>query len=483
MMSNLAEKSAMSRINALVDESSFVEIGGLVNARSTDFNMQSIDTPADGVVTGYGVIDGNLVYVYSQDASVLGGTIGEMHAKKISKIYDLAMKVGAPVVGLIDCAGLRLQESTDALEAFGDIYKKQALASGVIPQITAIFGTCGGGLSIVPTLTDFTLMAEDGKLFVNSPNALDGNDENKCDTASAKYQSEESGLCDFTGSESDVLAQVRQLISILPSSNEEEVLNDCVDDLNRTCADLENCTEDTKIALSNISDNNFFMEVKGSYAKEMVTGFMLLNGATVGAVANRTKVYDDETNVIAEFEAKLTTAGATKAAEFVEFCDAFNIPVVSLTNTTGFAATIEEEKTIAKAVAKLTYAFANATVPKVNVVVGHAFGSAYVAMNSKSVGADIVYAWPNTKIGTMYPKEAVRIIYADELKAATDKEAFLKEKADEYRTLQSSAVSAAKRGYVDSIIEARDTRKYLIGALEMLYSKREDRPDKKHGTV
>lgn len=482
-MSNLAEKSAKSRINALVDESSFVEIGGLVNARSTDFNMQSIDTPADGVVTGYGVIDGNLVYVYSQDASVLGGTIGEMHAKKISKIYDLAMKVGAPVVGLIDCAGLRLQESTDALEAFGDIYNKQALASGVIPQITAIFGTCGGGLSIVPTLTDFTLMAEDGKLFVNSPNALDGNDENKCDTASAKYQSEESGLCDFTGSESDVLAQVRQLISILPSSNEEEVLNDCVDDLNRTCADLENCTEDTKIALSNISDNNFFMEVKGSYAKEMVTGFMLLNGATVGAVANRTKVYDDETNVIAEFEAKLTTAGATKAAEFVEFCDAFNIPVVSLTNTTGFAATIEEEKTIAKAVAKLTYAFANATVPKVNVVVGHAFGSAYVAMNSKSVGADIVYAWPNTKIGTMYPKEAVRIIYADELKAATDKEAFLKEKADEYRTLQSSAVSAAKRGYVDSIIEARDTRKYLIGALEMLYSKREDRPDKKHGTV
>lgn len=483
MMSNLAEKSAKSRINALVDESSFVEIGGLVNARSTDFNMQSIDTPADGVVTGYGVIDGNLVYVYSQDASVLGGTIGEMHAKKISKIYDLAMKVGAPVVGLIDCAGLRLQESTDALEAFGDIYNKQALASGVIPQITAIFGTCGGGLSIVPTLTDFTLMAEDGKLFVNSPNALDGNDENKCDTASAKYQSEESGLCDFTGSESDVLAQVRQLISILPSSNEEEVLNDCVDDLNRTCADLENCTEDTKIALSNISDNNFFMEVKGSYAKEMVTGFMLLNGATVGAVANRTKVYDDETNVIAEFEAKLTTAGATKAAEFVEFCDAFNIPVVSLTNTTGFAATIEEEKTIAKAVAKLTYAFANATVPKVNVVVGHAFGSAYVAMNSKSVGADIVYAWPNTKIGTMCPKEAVRIIYADELKAATDKEAFLKEKADEYRTLQSSAVSAAKRGYVDSIIEARDTRKYLIGALEMLYSKREDRPDKKHGTV
>ncbi len=482
-MSNLAEKSAMSRINALVDENSFVEIGSLVNARSTDFNMQSKDTPADGVVTGYGVIDGNLVYVYSQDASVLGGTIGEMHAKKISKIYDLAMKVGAPVVGLIDCAGLRLQEATDALEAFGNIYKNQALASGVIPQITAIFGTCGGGLSIVPTLTDFTFMAKDGKLFVNSPNALDGNMESKCDTASAKYQSEVSGLCDFTGSESEVLANVRQLVSILPSSNDEEVLNDCSDDLNRVCADLANCAEDTKIALCQISDNNFFMEVKGSYAKEMVTGFMLLNGATVGAVANRTKVYDDEMNVTDEFEAKLTTAGATKAAEFVNFCDAFNIPVVTLTNTKGFVATVEEEKTISKAVAKLTYAFANATVPKVNVVVGRAFGSAYVAMNSKSVGADIVYAWPDAMIGTMCPKEAVRIIYAEELKTAEDKEAFLKEKADEYRSLQTSAVSAAKRGYVDSIIEACDTRKYLIGALEMLYSKREDRPDKKHGTV
>lgn len=483
MMSNLAEKSAMSRINALVDENSFVEIGSLVNARSTDFNMQSKDTPADGVVTGYGVIDGNLVYVYSQDASVLGGTIGEMHAKKISKIYDLAMKVGAPVVGLIDCAGLRLQEATDALEAFGNIYKNQALASGVIPQITAIFGTCGGGLSIVPTLTDFTFMAKDGKLFVNSPNALDGNMESKCDTASAKYQSEVSGLCDFTGSESEVLANVRQLVSILPSSNDEEVLNDCSDDLNRVCADLANCAEDTKIALCQISDNNFFMEVKGSYAKEMVTGFMLLNGATVGAVANRTKVYDDEMNVTDEFEAKLTTAGATKAAEFVNFCDAFNIPVVTLTNTKGFVATVEEEKTISKAVAKLTYAFANATVPKVNVVVGRAFGSAYVAMNSKSVGADIVYAWPDAMIGTMCSKEAVRIIYAEELKTAEDKEAFLKEKADEYRSLQTSAVSAAKRGYVDSIIEACDTRKYLIGALEMLYSKREDRPDKKHGTV
>ena len=215
----------------------------------------------------------------------------------------------------------------------------------------------------------------------------------------------------------------------------------------------------------------------------MVTAFIKLNGATVGAVANRTKVYNSKAEVVAEYDARLTTNGAMKAAEFVEFCDAFNIPVLTLTNVTGFATTVAEEKTIAKAVAKLTYAFANATVPKVNVVVGKAFGSAYVAMNSKSVGADMVYAWPDTKIGTMCPKEAVRIIYANEIKNATDKNAFIEEKADEYRTLQASAMSAAMRGYVDSIIAAADTRKYVIGAFEMLYTKREERPVKKHGTV
>lgn len=480
----MAETSAISRINALVDEHSFVEIGGLVNARNTDFSLQTKETPADGVITGYGVINNSLVYVYSQDASVLGGSIGEMHAKKIANIYDLAMKMGAPVIGLIDCAGLRLQEATDALDAFGKIYLKKSMASGVVPQITAIFGTCGGGLSVLPTLSDFTFMADNSKLFVTSPNALDDNSEAKCDTASAKFQSEESGLVDFVGSETEVLANVRQLVSVLPSNNEEDsAISDCADDLNRVCAELENCSEDTALALQNISDNNFFVEVKASYAKEMVTAFIKLNGTTVGAVANRTKVYNSEAEVVAEYEARLTTNGAMKAAEFVEFCDAFNIPVLTLTNVTGFATTVSEEKTIAKAVAKLTYAFANATVPKVNVVVGKAFGSAYVAMNSKSVGADIVYAWADTKIGTMCPKEAVRIIYADEIKNATDKNAFIEEKAAEYRTLQASAMSAAKRGYVDSIINPADTRKYVIGAFEMLYTKREERPVKKHGTV
>ena len=479
-MSNMAtESAASSRIAALLDAGSFVEIGGAVTARTTDFNMQEKETPGDGVVTGYGVIDGNLVYVYSQDASVLNGAIGEMHAKKISAIYDMAMKMGAPVIGLVDCAGLRLQEATDALEAFGTVYRKQTLASGVIPQITAIFGTCGGGLALVPALTDFTFMeAKKAKLFVNSPNAIPGNTAEKCDTASAAFQSEEAGLVDDIGEEEEILGKIRALVCMLPCNNEEDASYDeCLDDLNRACEGIENAAEDTAIALANISDSNIFFETKKNYAKDMVTGFIRLNGMTVGAVANRSKVYDEEANLVEEFDGSLSAKGAKKAAEFVEFCDAFNIPVLTLTNVAGFKASKCSEKTLAKAAAKLTYAFANATVPKVNVIVGKAFGSAYVAMNSKSIGADMVYAWPEAEIGMMDANQAAKIMYAD-ADAAT-----IREKAAEYKNLQSSPLSAAKRGYVDTIIEAADTRKYVIGAFEMLFTKREDRPVKKHGTV
>ena len=221
-MSNTAQSLAGKRIEALLDENSFVEIGSCVTARSTDFNLSEKETPSDGVITGYGVIDGSLVYVYSQDASVLNGTVGEMHAKKIAKIYDLALKVGAPVIGLVDCAGLRLQEATDALEAFGEIYLKQTLASGVIPQITAVFGTCGGGMAVVPALTDFTFVEEKkGRLFVNTPNALEGNRVEKCDSASAQFQSEETGLVDGIGTEEEILGQIRTLVSMLPENNED----------------------------------------------------------------------------------------------------------------------------------------------------------------------------------------------------------------------------------------------------------------------
>lgn len=470
---------ASQRITALLDENSFVEIGARITARATDFNLKQTETPSDGVITGYGVIDGNLVYVYSQDVSVLNGSVGEMHAKKIASLYDLALKTGAPVIGLIESAGLRLQEATDALNGFGEIYKKQVMASGVIPQITAVFGTCGGGLALIPTLTDFTFMEEkSAKLFVNSPNALDGNTTAKCDSASASFQSEEAGIVDVVADEAAILGKIRQLVSMLPANNEEDAsFEECTDDLNRVCSELANCVGDTSIALSTISDDNVFFEIKENYAKEMVTGFIKLNGVTVGAVANRTEVYDEEGKVTDKFDAVLTKKGCEKAADFVTFCDAFEIPVLSLTNVKGYEATVCSEKGIAKAAAKLTAAFAGATVPKVNVIIGKAYGSAYIAMNSKAIGADITIAWPDAQVGMMDAKLAAKIICDGQGAEAIDA------CAAEYEKLQTSVESAARRGYVDEIVDAADTRKYIIGAFEMLFTKREDRPAKKHGTV
>ncbi len=464
-MSSTAQSPAGRRIAELLDGNSFVEIGGQVTARSTDFNLQEMNTPSDGVITGYGVIDGNLVYVYSQDASVLNGTLGEMHAKKIVRLYEMACKMGAPVIGLIDCAGVRLQEGVDALNGFGELYLQQTLASGVVPQITAIFGSCGGGLAVIPGLSDFTFMEEkDAKLFVNAPNAIAGNRKEKCDSSSAKFQAEEAGTVDMVGSESDILAQIRRLITWLPANNEDDAsYEECVDDLNRVCADLDRVQYSAPYILSSISDGNAFFETKAAYAKDMVTGFIRLNGMTVGAVANG--------------ETELTARGAQKAADLVNFCDAFNIPVLTITNVKGYKASLCSERSLAKAVARLTYAFANATVPKVNVIAGEAFGSAYVTMNSKGIGADLVFAWKNAKIGMMDAGMAAKVMYAD-ADAETQNE-----KAKEYAALQDSVEAAARRGYVDAVIDAADTRKQVIGAFEMLFTKRESRPDKKHGTV
>ncbi len=470
---------ASQRINALLDDNSFVEIGALVTARATDFNMKPDETPSDGCVTGYGVIGGKPVYVYSQDVSVMNGTVGEMHAKKIAGLYDLAMKTGSPVIGLIDSAGLRLQEATDALNAFGTIYRKQTLASGVIPQITAILGSCGGGLALFPTLTDFTFMEEkNAKLFVNAPNALDGNVITKCDSSSAAFQAGESGIVDVVGDEASVLTKIRELIGFLPSNNSEgSDIVECADDLNRVNAELAGCVGDTSIALSILADNSDFFELKAGYAKDMVVGFLKLDGVTVGAVANRSEICDEEGKVAEKLDAVLSPEGCEKAAEFVNFCDAFDIPLITLTNVKGYQATVSSEKEIARAAARLTYAFANATVPRVNVVIGKAMGTAAVVMNSKALGADLTMAWPDAEIGTMEGRLAAKIMYDGQ---GAD---VINEKAAEYEALQLSAVSAARRGYVDQIVEAADTRKYVIGAFEMLFSKREEHPAKKHGTV
>ena len=467
-MSDKLTLSASERINALLDDSSFVEIGSAVTARATDFNMGSLDTPKDGVITGYGQIDGRLVYVYSQDASVLGGAIGEMHAKKISAIYGLAMKVGAPVIGLIDCAGIRLQEATDSLQSFGALFRKSTMASGVIPQITCIFGNSGGGASVLAALSDFTYMVDGAKLFMNSPNAIKGNYEEKCDTSAAGYVSENTSLVDKVyGSDLEALGAIAQLVSVLPSNNMEDAVSDCLDDLNRTIPDIASRKGDARAIATDISDDNLFVETKSGFGKDMVTGFIKLNGATIAVIGNQTDAADG----------LISDDGLAKASDFASFADSFNIPILTITNAKGFVATFESEKRIAKESARLTAAFAEATVPKVNVITGDAYGSAYIIMNSKAIGADVVYAWPSATIGITDPKVAAEIMYD----AATDEEKA--QAVSKVRDEQSSALAAAKRGYVDDIIEPDATRKRLIAVFDMLAAKRDDRPYKKHTSV
>ena len=477
-MSSNNQNLAMQRIAKLVDENSFMEIGSLVTARSTDFNLDAEKAPSDGVVIGHGLIDGNLVFIYSQDASVLNGTIGEMHAKKIASVYDMAMKMGAPVIGLIDCGGVRLQESMDALDGFGQIYAKEVAASGVVPQICGVFGNCGGGMAVVPALCDFAFVEEkQGRIFVNSPDAIEGNRTEKCDTASAAFQSENNGCVDYVGSEDEIMEQMRALVCMLPGNNDSDVYTDtCEDDLNRACDGMTAMKGEPRYLLSEISDGHVFFETKPDYARNMVTGFIKLNGMTVGAVANCSQVFDEEGKVKEELGQALTAKGCDKAAEFVQFCDAFSIPVLSITNVNGFKTCMCSEKRLAKSLAKMTYAFANATCAKVNLITSEAFGSAYVSMNSKSIGADLVYAWPDAKIGAMDAAMAAKILYPD----ASASE--LSEKAASYEKLQSSVASAAARGYVDRIVEPADTRKYLVAAFEMLYTKCGNEPVKKHGT-
>ena len=474
-MSDNAVTPASTRISMLLDGNSFVEFGAKVKARSTDFNIGSEAKCGDGVITGYGLIDGNLVYVYSQDASVLGGSIGEMHAKKIIALYDMAMKMGAPIIGLIDCSGIRLKESCDSLNALGELYKKQALCSGVVPQITAVFGQCGGGLTLIPALSDFTFVESKAKVFVNSPNAIYGNNISKLDTSSAEFQAEKTGLADFIGSEEEILGRIRELISVLPANNEDVAYDDCEDDLNRVCENLGSAAGDTAILLANIADNGIVIEKGASYGIDILTSLIKLNGMTVGVVANRSEIVGED-GKITKIEAGISSCAADKASEFITFCDSFNIPVLTIANASGFRACECAEKTIAKNLATLVYAYATADVPKVTLVVGKLYGSAYSILNSKGLGADLVCAWPQAEIGMMDSKMAAKLL-------CEGQDADISAKAEEFSNLQNSLDAAAARGYVDVIIEPEDTRKYLIGAFEMLYTKKEDRPAKKHGAV
>ncbi|PKM50067.1 MAG: carboxyl transferase [Firmicutes bacterium HGW-Firmicutes-7] len=475
--------TARERVELLLDTDTFVEIGAFVKQRATDFNLGVKEAPADGVVTGYGAINGRLVYVYSQDATVMGGALGEMHAKKVATIYEKALKMGAPVLALIDSAGLRLQEATDALEGFGAIFLKQSLASGVIPQVTAILGSCGGGAAVIPSLSDFTFMTVDNaKLFVNSPNALDDKAASFEKYASATFHAENTGIVDFVcNSDAECLSSMRNLIDLLPSNNyEDSPLIDATDDMNRMTAELalvDNEIDkgvDAKAIITSIADNNQSVEVKATYATEVVTSFIRLNGSTVGIVANNT----------IDNDGKLTSTGCKKIVSFVKFCDAFNIPLITVTDVVGFAATVAEEKAgLSKAIAKMTYSFASATVPKINLIVNRAYGSAYVAQNSKHIGADLVFAWPTAVISVMDATAAVKIMYAEEITTSSVADEVIAAKSSEYANMQASPYTAASRGYIDDIIDPAASRKRLIAALEMLFTKREFGPEKKHGTV
>jgi len=479
-MSNQSKMSARDKVMTLLDENSFVEIGSLVTKRNTDYNLQTKEAPCDGVITGYGTIDGNPVYVYSQDPTVLGGTIGEMHAKKIAGLYDLAIKCGAPIVGLIDCGGLRLEESTDALDALGTIMLKQTQASGVIPQIGAIFGSCGGGLAVSAAMNDFVFMEkENGKFFVNTPDSIEGNNVGKCDTASAQFKAE-CGEVDYVGeNQEDVLGAIRELVGILPSCNEEAApLTDSQDDLNRLTNGFEDLYCDPAAALAQLSDDGFFFEVKKDSGKDMVVGFIKLNGATIGCVANRTAILEDGKKT-ASFDGVLTTLGCRKALRFVNFCDAFDIEIFTLTNVKGFCNCMCGEKKLALVGAKLANAFASATVPKVNLITGMAIGSAGVIMNSKAIGADLVFALEGAKIGPMEADLAAQIIYADDIKNGAKPA----DKAAEYEEKSLTATAAAKRGCVDAIISADSVRQNIIYAFEMLCTKSDIIPGKKHGTI
>ena len=427
------------------------------------------------LITGYGLIDGRLVYVYGQNADILGGSIGEMHAKKIVGLYRLAMRTGAPVIGLIDSAGLRLQEGMDALEAFGAIYAQQAKASGVIPQVSVIYGNCGGGLALFPAMTDFTFMESGAKLFVNSPNAIAGNYEDKNNTAAASKKAA-AGDVDFVGTEEEIAEQVRALIAMLPSNNEDDAAEDCADDLNRDCPSAAAFVEDPRAAMFEIADGGQFFETKRDFAKEMVTGIARLGGTTVGIIANRSACFDESGAKAEEFGASLTTAGCSKASALVRFCDAFEIPVITLTNAAGFAATEAEENTVASAAAGLAAAFAGATVPKINVITKRAAGSAYAVMNSKALGADLTFAYTDASVGILAGKFAAPVLCSGSSEE-------IAETAKAYDALQNSIDAAAAHGYVDQIVEPASIRRYLIGAVEVLYSKREALPSRKHASI
>jgi acetyl-CoA carboxylase carboxyltransferase component len=479
--------TARERITMLLDEGSFEEFDMFLQHRCTNFGMEKESYLGDGVVTGNGTIDGRLVYIFAQDFTVFGGSLSETMALKICKVMDQAMKMGAPVIGINDSGGARIQEGINALAGYGEIFERNILASGVIPQISAIFGPSAGGAVYSPALTDFTIMAKGSSyMFLTGPKVVKtvtGEDVSQEQLGGASVHASKSGVAHFAvDSEEDGIALIRHLLSFIPQNNLEEApLKPCEDPidrmedaLNEVIPDNPNKPYDMYEVIGGIIDNGEFLEVHRDYAKNMIVGFARFNGMSVGIVANQPKV----------LAGVLDSNASRKAARFVRFCDAFNIPLVTLVDVPGFLpGTGQEYNGVILHGAKLLYAYGEATVPKVTVTLRKAYGGAYIVMSSKHLRSDMNYAWPTAEIAVMGASGAIEVLYAKEAAGAENPAAFVAQKEQEYRDVFSNPYCAARYGYIDDVIEPRNTRFRIIRALQQLATKRVVNPSKKHGNL
>ncbi len=479
--------TARERLDLLLDKGSFREVDAFVVHRTQDFGLDQQKFQGDSVITGWGTVNGRLVYVYSQDFTVFGGSLGEVHAEKICKILDMAVKNGAPVIGLNDSGGARIQEGVVSLGGYADIFLRNTLASGVIPQISAIMGPCAGGAVYSPALTDFIFMVRNSSyMFVTGPEVVKTvthEDVSFEELGGASVHSEISGVCHVAvDSEADTLYMIRKLLTYLPQNNMEDppfVSNGddplrMEEELDRLVPNDPSKPYDIKDAICMIVDDGQFYEIQENYAMNIVVGFARLGGHSVGIVANQPAVQ----------AGVLDINTSEKAARFVRFCDSFNLPIITFVDVPGFLpGTAQEHGGIIRSGAKLLYAYCEATVPKLTVVTRKAYGGAYDVMSSKHIRGDLNLAWPTAEIAVMGPDGAVNIVFRKELAKAEDPEARKKELVDEYRTKFANPYVAASRGYIDDVIEPRETRPRLINALEMLSNKRDANPPKKHGGI
>lgn len=479
--------TARQRLDLLFDEGTFIEIGSYIETRSIAFGMQKKKVSGDGVVAGYGSVEGRLIFASAQDFTVIGGSLGEMHAKKITNMLNMAVKMGAPVININDSGGARIEEGLDALAGFGDIFYGNTMASGVIPQISVIMGPCAGGAVYSPAITDFTLMVENtSQMFITGPSVIEAVTGEKVtfeELGGAATHNEISGNAHFKyADEQSCMDGIKELLSYLPDNNLSGVpVIENTDDLNRVSEKVytiipngANSPYDVKEIILEVADNGQFLEVQADYAKNIVVGFMRINGSSIGVVANNPKY----------LAGSLDVNSSDKAARFVRFCDSFNIPLVTFTDVPGYMPGKKQEHNgIIRHGAKLLYAFSEATVPKINIILRKAYGGAYIAMNSKHLGADMVYAWPTAEIAVMGPKGAANIIFRKDIANADDPITYRAEKIEEYKNEFSNPYVAATRGYVDDVIDPSATRSYVASALEMLSSKSVTRPKKKHGNI